>query len=68
MDELNFPCKNCGHPFFMHELATFDLWYCDAVDEFGIFCNCNYFERKYASGHAGDEIEVDYDNESYRWN
>jgi len=69
MDEMNFPCKNCGHAFKWHQMATFELWYCDEVDlESGTYCTCNYFERKQASGADGDEIEVQFDNDSYRWN
>lgn len=64
MDELNFLCRNCGHAFKLHQIATFGLWYCDFEDR----CPCNNFERKQASGRDGDEIEVQYDSESYRWN
>ena len=64
MDEMSFPCKNCGHAFKLHQQATFGLWYCDFEDR----CECNYFERKQATGKDGDEIEVQYDSESYRWN
>jgi len=64
MDEMTFICKNCGHSFLFHQQATFELWYFD-FDDSG---ECNYFERKYASGTDGDEIEVQYDNDSYRWN
>jgi hypothetical protein len=64
MDEMNFPCKNCGHAFKWHQQSTFELWYCDYDDN----CICNYFARKVASGDDGDEIEVQYDSESYRWN
>jgi hypothetical protein len=67
MEELT--CKNCGHSFKDHEQSTYDIWYCDAQDgEFGELCNCNYFESKRAAGTDGDEIEVPYDSESYRWN
>ena len=69
MDEMSFPCKNCSHAFKFHQQATFELWYCDDIDEeAGTYCNCNYFERKQATGTPGDEIEVQYDNDSYRWN
>jgi len=64
MDELNFLCRNCDHALKWHQQATFGLWYCDFED----ICECNYFERKQASGMDGDEIEVQYDSESYRWN
>jgi len=64
MDEMTFICKNCGHSFLFHQQATFELWYCDFDDS----CECNYFERKHASGTEGDEIEVQYDGDSYRWN
>jgi len=64
MDELEFLCK-CGHSFRLHQQSTFDLWYCDGDEE---TCECNYFERKRASGRDGDEIEVQYDSDSYRWN
>ena len=64
MSELDFPCKNCGHAFSWHEQSTFELWYCD----FEGSCQCNYFERKQAAGTDGDEIEVQYDSEAYRWN
>ena len=68
MDEMSFLCNNCGHSFRDHQQSAFDLWYCDFEDESGGYCNCNYFERKRASGRDGDEIEVQYDSDSYRWN
>lgn len=64
MSELDFPCQNCGHAFKWHQMSTFELWYCDFEDN----CQCNYFERKRAKGTAEDEIEVQYDSDSYRWN
>ena len=64
MDEMSFLCRNCGHTFKVHQQATFGLWYCDFEDR----CTCNNFERKYATGTDGDEIEVQYDSDSYRWN
>lgn len=65
MDELSFICRNCNHVLRFHQLTTFGIWYCDAIDE---KCSCINFERKHATGTDGDEIEVNYDSESYRWN
>ncbi len=64
MDELDFLCKNCEHSFRLHQQATFEFWYCDYDNS----CQCNYFERKRATGTDGDEIEVQYDSDSHRWN
>jgi len=68
MADLGPWCKNCGHSFKIHEQSTYQIWFCDAVDEFGEYCNCNLFEPKRAAGTQDDPIEVQYDGESYKWN
>jgi hypothetical protein len=69
MEELGPWCKNCSHSFKVHEQSVLGLWFCDAQDdEFGEYCNCNYFEYKQGDGTDGNEFEVPYDSESYRWN
>lgn len=68
MDEMSFPCKNCDHAFKYHQQSTFELWYCDFGDDVDGYCTCNYFERKQAIGTSEDEIEVQYNSDSYRWN
>jgi primosomal protein N' len=69
MEDLGPWCKNCSHSFRVHQQSTYQVWFCDAVDnEFGECCDCNSFEQKRAAGTDGDEIEVPYDNQSYRWN
>ena len=66
MDKLI--CQNCGHSFKVHEQSTIGLWFCDGVDEDGIFCSCNEFVQRRATGKDGDEIIVPYDDQSYRYN
>jgi hypothetical protein len=68
MDEMNFLCKNCGHTFEWHEQSIHELWFCDHMDDLGNFCDCNNFVIKRATGKDGDEIEVQYDSETYKWN
>jgi hypothetical protein len=68
MEELGPFCNNCGHDFKWHQQSTYGAWFCDFENELGEYCNCNYFEPKRAAGTDGDEIEVPYDSESYRWN
>lgn len=68
MDELTPICKNCGHSFKFHESSTNNIWFCDFEDSMGNFCICNEFVAKRATGDDGDEIEVPYTSESYRWN
>ena len=66
MEELM--CKNCNHEFKLHQQSTYEVWFCDFEDRYGEFCNCNYFESDRATGADGDEIEVPYDDQSYKWN
>jgi len=61
---MDFLCKNCNHSFNWHQQATFELWYCD----FEGSCQCNYFERKQAADAGREDIKVQYENDSYRWN
>lgn len=68
MGELIPICKNCGHSFRLHEQSTHEIWFCDFEDSGGNFCICNEFVVRKATGDDGDEIEVQYDSESYRWN
>ncbi len=57
---MNLFCKNCGHPFKVHQLATFGLWYCDFED----LCPCNNFEQT----HEVRSVNAQYGSDSYRWN
>jgi hypothetical protein len=68
MENIGPFCKNCNHDFKWHEQSFDDIWFCDFENEFGDLCNCAYFASKRAAGTDGDEIEVQYDSESYRWN
>lgn len=68
MEDLGPFCKNCSHGFKIHEQSVLGLWFCDWQDEFGVYCTCNNFESKRAAGTDGDEIEVPYDDQSYKWN
>jgi len=69
MDELTPICRNCGHSFKLHEQSTYEIWFCDFEDSSSSnFCICNEFVVKRTIGDDGDEIQVPYDNESYKWN
>lgn len=68
MDEMNIICKNCGHSFSLHEQSTHEIWFCDYEGSNGNFCICNEFVVRQATGDDGDEIQVSYDSESYKWN
>jgi hypothetical protein len=61
---VNTLCRLCGHPFKMHECG-FDqvVWWCKDGN-----CSCDEFVPSVGSGKDGDEIEVQYDSESYKWN
>ena len=68
MEKLGPFCKHCSHNFKLHQQNSLNLWFCDGEDEFGEYCTCNYFEPKSALSTDGNEIELPYDSESYRWN
>lgn len=68
MAELTPICKNCGHSFALHEQSTHAIWFCDFEDSGGNYCICNEFVVKRATGDDGDEIQLPFDSNSYRWN
>lgn len=64
MEPLDLPCFLCGHKFRDHnQTENLRLWWCDIGD-----CPCDSFVPSKATGKDGDEIQVSYDSESYRWN
>jgi hypothetical protein len=67
VEEVGPFCSNCNHSFEVHEQSVDGLWYCDFEDEFGEYCDCTEFYQK-ATGMYGDEIEVPYTSDSYKWN
>ena len=66
MEKLNL-CATCNHDLEWHQETSYG-WLCDELQDNGEYCACDAFIPKRASGRDGDEIEVPYDNESYRWN
>jgi hypothetical protein len=66
MDPLNVLCKLCSHPFKDHSCSEdLRMWWCNG--DLGS-CVCDNYYPKEASGKDGDEIQVPYDSESYKWN
>jgi hypothetical protein len=68
VEDLGSFCKNCEHSFKLHEQSAMDIWYCDFEDRYGEFCTCNYFEPKKVVEVGSNDLEVQYGDESYRWN
>lgn len=62
---IDILCKNCEHTFWYHNRDSVGFtWYC----AFGKDCLCNSYEPVPPLGTPGNEIVVQYDNMSYKYN
>ena len=64
VNALDVLCYLCGHAFRFHNTTeNLKLWWCDVGN-----CGCDDFIPTKATGKDGDEIQVPYDSDSFRWN